>query len=68
MCGFTFGHIFLGVRVLKSSVDENSGIQIVKVRFLVFKSPAQNLRRAAISFVMSASPHGTTRLPLDRFS
>jgi hypothetical protein len=33
-----------------------------------FLGPLEKLRKAAISFIMSLRPHGTTRLLLDRFS
>jgi hypothetical protein len=38
------------------------------VVFCYFLGSFAKLRKAAISFVISARPHGTTRLPLDGFS
>jgi hypothetical protein len=38
------------------------------VKEVVFLSAIAKSRKAAVSFVMSVRPHGTTRLPLDGFS
>jgi len=51
---------------LNSSEVHDGSVEVQS--YLWFLGAFATLRKTTVSFVMSVGPHGTTRLPLDRFS
>jgi hypothetical protein len=64
ICCFQFGSCFFNFRFQGKQLQFIRAILILQQ----FLGAFAKLRKTIISFVMSVRPHGTTRLPLDRFS